>query len=275
MRTGAAFATLIAMADVDVGDIDAVIARLDEIIEAALEAEDRMGWFAAMYRRVTIAVRDGILNGRFENGPRMVRFDAIFAHRFINAWDDVQADRRPTKAWQVAFAGARKRRLVIVQQLLLGMNAHINLDLGIAAAGVAREFDEPIEALKGDFDEINVVLTELTDGFVGQVHDVSPWFGLLDKVGGRADDEIIRWSIGAARDAAWLLARELSPDPPVDQARPIAVRDEITEGFGKLITRPGILLPMVLLVVRSREPNDVNEVTRFMLRPPGFSSQLA
>jgi len=153
------------------------------------------------------------------------------------------------------------------------MNAHINLDLGIAAAGVAREVDEPIDALKGDFDEINVVLAELTDGFVDQVDELSPWFDLLDKVGGRADDEIIKWSIGAARDAAWLLAKELSPDPPVDQARPIAVRDEITEGLGKLITRPGILLPLALLVVRSREPNDVNEVTRFLLEAPASSSR--
>ncbi len=263
------------MAEVDVGDIDAVIERLDEIIATALETNDRMGWFAAMYRRVTIAVREGILAGRFENGPRMVRFDAIFAHRFINAWDDVQAGRRPTKAWQVAFAGAGKRRLIIVQQLLLGMNAHINLDLGIAAAGVAREFGEPIEDLKGDFDKINVVLSELTNGFVDQVDDLSPWFDLLDKVGGRAEDKIIKWSITAARDAAWLLAKELSPDPPVDQARPIAVRDEITEGLGKLITRPGILLPLALLVVRSREPNDVNEVTRFLLNPPAVGSPLA
>lgn len=253
---------------IDLGDIDAVVARLDEIIEAALETEDRMGWFAAMYRRVTLAVRAGIVAGRFEDGPRMVRFDAIFAERFINAWDEVQAGRRPTKSWQVAFAGANKRRLVIVQQLLLGMNAHINLDLGIAAATVAREFGQPIDELKGDFDRINDVLAELTQGFVDQVDELSPWFGLLDKVGGRTEDVLIRWSIEAARDAAWLLATELAPHQPVDQARPIAVRDELTEGLGKLITRPGIVLPVVLLVVRAREPNDVNRVTRFFREPP-------
>ena len=258
----------------DLDDIDAVIERLDEIIERAIATNDRMGWFAAMYRRVTLAVRTGIVDGRFENGQRMVRFDAIFAHRFINAWDDVQAGRRPTKAWQVAFAGAKKRRLIIVQQLLLGMNAHINLDLGIAAAGVAREFNEPIDALKSDFDEINVVLSELTHGFVDQVGELSPWLGLLERVGGRTEDAIIKWSIEAARDAAWLLATELAPDPPVDQARPVAIRDDITEGLGKVITRPGILLPLALLVIRSREPNDVNQVTRFLLEsPPGATER--
>ena len=253
---------------VDLGDIDAVIARLDEIIVISIETRDRMGWFAAMYRRVTIAVRDGILAGRFEDGERMVRFDAIFAQRFITAWDDVQAGRKPAQAWQVAFAGAKKRRLTIVQQLLLGMNAHINLDLGIAAAAVARELDEPIGALHVDFDRINDVLAELTDGFVDQAGALSPWMWLLDKVGGRTDDAIVTWSINAAREAAWLLATELAPDPPVDQARPIARRDEFTAGLGKVIMRPGILVPAVLLVVRSREPNDVNKVTRILMHPP-------
>lgn len=262
------------LGEIDLADIDAVIERLDQIIAQAIDTDDRMGWFAAMYRRVTVAVREGIVAGRFEDGERMVRFDAIFAHRFINAWDDVQAGRKPSRSWRVAFAGAKKRRLIIVQQLLLGMNAHINLDLGIAAATVAREFSQPIEDLKPDFDRINLVLAELTNGFVDQVSDLSPWLGLLEKVGGREEDVVITWSINRARDAAWLLATELAPHQPVDQARPIALRDEITEGLGKVITRPGILLPLGLLVVRSREPNDVNRVTRFLLHPPTLSSPL-
>lgn len=255
--------------EVDLGDIDAVIERLDEIIAAAMATDDRMGWFAAMYRRVTIAVREGIVAGRFEDAQRMVRFDAIFAQRFIRAWDEVQAGRNPSRSWQVAFAGAKKRRLIIVQQLLLGMNAHINLDLGISAATVAREFGQEIDELKVDFDRINVVLSELTNGFVDQVDALSPWLKLLDQVGAReGDDVVIKWSIDKARAASWALATELAPHPPVDQARPIALRDEITEGLGKVITRPGFLVPLALLVVRSREPNDVNRVTEFLLAPP-------
>ena len=256
----------------DLREIDEVIERLGEIIHDAMAANggrgDRMGWFAAMYRRVTVAVRDAIVAGRFENGQRMVTFDQVFANRFIRAWDDVQAGRRPTEAWQVAFAGAEKRRLVIVQQLLLGMNAHINLDLGIAAATTARTVGEGVTELKTDFDRINEVLAELTHGFVEQVGALSPWFALLDRVGGRTETEIIGWSIDLARDAAWHLALELGGDPPVDQARPIAARDAFTADLGRFVIRPGILIPLVLLVVRAREPNDINRVTRFLMEPP-------
>ena len=41
------------------------------------------------------------------------------------------------QCWSVAFHAAHRRPPIIFQHLLLGMNAHINLDLGIACAEVA------------------------------------------------------------------------------------------------------------------------------------------
>lgn len=255
------------MVGVDVSEIDAVIARLDEIIDEAIASDDRMGWFAAMYHRVTVAVKDGILAGRFVDGERMARFDKIFADRFVEAWDNVQAGRPTTESWQVAFDGAKKRRLVIVQQLLLGMNAHINLDLGIAAAAVARERGEDVQLLKPDFLEINKVLAALTDGFVVQVGELSPWFGLIDRIGGRADDSMIRFSIDIARDEAWRLTTDIAADDE-NRERAIKARDVETAKLGRIVARPGVVLPVVLLAVRAREPNDVNRVTRFLREAP-------
>src|SRR5690606_41399624 len=50
---------------------------------------------------------------------------------------------------------------LVLQHLLLGMNAHINLDLGIAAAETAPGTALP--ALKRDFDEITTLLGEMLD----------------------------------------------------------------------------------------------------------------
>ena len=57
--------------------IDEVVEQLDAIIDDARHERSRLGFFAALYRRVTVEVRDGIAAGRFEDGPRMERFDVI------------------------------------------------------------------------------------------------------------------------------------------------------------------------------------------------------
>lgn len=89
------------------------------------------------------------------------------------------------------------------------MTAHINLDLGIAAARTCP--GEELPALKRDFDEINNILSELVDEMQDRIGTVSPWLGFLDRVGGRTDETIVDFSMGKARDAAWRFAERLAP----------------------------------------------------------------
>ena len=56
-------------------NIDEVIAQLTDIIDISRQEPGRLGYFAALYRKVTINVKQGILNGRFEDGARMERLD--------------------------------------------------------------------------------------------------------------------------------------------------------------------------------------------------------
>jgi len=61
--------------------IDDVLSALDAIVQQSYDRASRLGYFAALYRRVTCAVRDGITAGRFQNGPRMEKLDVVFASR--------------------------------------------------------------------------------------------------------------------------------------------------------------------------------------------------
>jgi hypothetical protein len=45
--------------------IDGVIERLEAIVRESIARGDRAGYFAALYNRVTQAVRDGIARGEF------------------------------------------------------------------------------------------------------------------------------------------------------------------------------------------------------------------
>ncbi|HEY6348039.1 MAG TPA: DUF5995 family protein, partial [Candidatus Angelobacter sp.] len=117
--------------------IEQVIQALDQIIDSAWTEKSRLGYFAALYRRVTRSVKQGIDQGKFQNGPLMEKLDVTFANRYLTAYEQFRSKQAPTLSWQLAFRSTSAWYPLIVQQLLIGINAHINLDLGIAAATVA------------------------------------------------------------------------------------------------------------------------------------------
>jgi glucose/arabinose dehydrogenase len=141
--------------------IEEVITQLDEIIARSRREKSRVGFFAALYRQVTMNVKEGIASDRFEDGARMERLDVIFANRYLEALQHFRAGTPTGKCWQAAFQAAPSWRLLILQHLLLGINAHINLDLGAAAAQTCP--GENLPALKRDFEEINAILSDLLD----------------------------------------------------------------------------------------------------------------
>ena len=138
------------------------------------------------------------------------------------------------------------------------MNAHINLDLGIAAATVAPGAE--LKALEGDFMTINAILGRLVDGIAADIAEVSPWIGLLDRIGGRADNALINFSIEVARIEAWELANQIAPLPDSERESVVAARDEWTAGFGDFLLHPHWLLRGGLFAIRSRESNDILRV---------------
>lgn len=238
--------------------IDEVISDLDEIIAWSLQEESRAGYFAAMYRKVTVAVGQAIAADEFEDSARMTELDVVFADRYIAAFHEQRSSQHPTDSWAVAFRGNARKRLLIVQQLLTGMNAHINLDLGIAAAAVAP--GRELVGLRNDFNTINDVLGRLVEGFVADVERFSPWIRILGHIGGRSQGVVIKFSIDKARDEAWEVAESLAAAAPGDWPAMIAERDAAVARFGQFLQHPGTFLPFGLLLIRARETNDVRSV---------------
>src|SRR5215210_7098816 len=85
--------------------IEEIVARLEGIIDDALRGGSRIGYFAALYERVTSNVRHALVAGDvFHDNPRMERLDVVFAGRFLDAWEKFSAGREPTASWRVAFS---------------------------------------------------------------------------------------------------------------------------------------------------------------------------
>lgn len=237
--------------------IDDVVSALDSIVQSAYDSQSRLGYFAALYRRVTCAVRDGISAGSFDNGPLMEQLDVVFASRYLDALATLQAGGVATRSWMVAFQGCNDANLLILQQLLSGMNAHINLDLGIAAAQVSP--GAQLAQLKPDFDQINAVLASLIGAVAAEIAVVSPLVGDLETIGLRSATPVINFDIVAARDAAWFAAQRLNAEPPPLHAITIDALDLAVSIQGRAILYPDNANPC-LKVIQQAESKDVRLV---------------
>jgi Family of unknown function (DUF5995) len=239
--------------------IDEVIERLDTIVDRAVVERDRLGFFAVMYRTVTVAVKDGIAAGQFGDGPRMERLDVAFANRYLRAFHEHRNGGQPTRCWRAAFAAGARSRVVILQHLLLGMNAHINLDLGIAAAEVCP--GAAIAGLERDFVVINSVLAALETGVEGEVCALSPWVDRLDHIDPRAGRVVANFSIDRARACAWENAQRFAALSGAELDRAIDELDSTITLLAGLVERPiGLLININLMLVRLRETWNVRKI---------------
>ena len=239
--------------------IDEVIAQLDDIIARSIREQSRLGYFAALYRKVTVKVKEGIAQGRFEDGPRMERLDVTFANRYLTALNQFRSGQQPFLSWLASFKAASSWRPIILQQLLLAMNPHINLDLGIAAAETCPGDELP--SLQHDFDEINNILAALVGQVESEINEVSPWINFLDHIDPKADTAIVNFSMDKARACAWDLATKLAPLSPIEWKPLLDVRDLEMTALADLIWHPvGVIFKLGLLLIRSRESSDVARV---------------
>ncbi|MEZ5246966.1 MAG: DUF5995 family protein [Acidimicrobiales bacterium] len=242
--------------------IDQAIDALDAEIERCLTLNDPCGYFAVVYRAVTARVRDGIAAGEFADGARMERFDVLFARRYLDAAAGWQAGTEVPAVWRVAFETGSSRRHLAAQHLLLGINAHINLDLGIAAALATEPGD--IDSLRDDFERINDVLAELVDRMQRAISSVSFSARAIDVVGLRLDEALVTFSLRHARAAAWEFASVLSSQPPSGRAALEAQRDREMTELAHRIARPGWPLRWVVSIARFRERHDLARVVAEM-----------
>ncbi len=242
--------------------MDQVIERLDEIIDWAARNNSRAGYFAALYRRVTVKVREGIDDDFFEDGPRLERLDVIFANRYLDAFDQWRGGGKSTAVWRYAFAATNQFWPIVLQHLLLGMNSHINLDLGIAAArtGPASQ----LASLRTDFNRINTILSALVSDVQNELAEVWPPLRIFNRFLGTADDKIINFSMERARDHAWNVAEQLAPLAEAEQAQRIAKLDDGIVKIARFVRRPGLKLGLVTKIVRLGERTTVPGTIRIL-----------
>ncbi len=235
-----------------------VLIELDKIIAKSIEDGDYLSIFAYVYRRTTAQIKQEILAEKFEDNERMERLDVVFANRYLDAYQRFKNGKNPTASWQVPF-DARFKKLTILQHLVMGMSAHINFDLGIAAAEIAQGQD--IKDLKNDFMKVNEILANLTNEMQSRVSRVSNLLFLLDWIGGKSDEKIANFSIKKARQFAWNVATTLSVLDEEDKLKAIeAFDDQIAKLNHRIQNPPGKILNFILKIIGFFEEKNIEKI---------------
>jgi Family of unknown function (DUF5995) len=224
----------------------------------ALAAGDASGYFPALYSRVTARIGASIADGAFADGPGLDRFATRFASHYITAADD---HPRGPRCWQACWNVAGEPRLLIVQHLLLGINAHVNYDLSRAVVEVADERGD-LHSIRHDFDAVNDVLAATYVDVVKDLDRVSRWVNGAARLGG---GRAFNFSLRLARARAWQAASTMYTLPADGRRGYAAELDQLVSVLAFEITRPSPVVRPLLSLARRLEEHDNTKVVTALL----------
>jgi hypothetical protein len=235
---------------------------IEELRAAALAADDASGYFSAMYARVTDRVRRSAAEGEFGDAAGMIRFARSFAGWYLRPRSGTSPVPR---SWRAAWDVADDRRLLIVQHLLLGINAHVNHDLGQVVVELADErADRSLAAMRDDFDTVNAVLAATMPEVLHDLGRSSRWVNLA---AARGAGRWFHFSLERAREQAWRYAE--CTFPLGDEARRTAASelDDVVRVLAYLVTDPVWPVRWLMPIGRWLESDDPRAVTVGLLGP--------
>ncbi|HET6149156.1 MAG TPA: DUF5995 family protein [Polyangia bacterium] len=214
------------MSPPDVTAIDTLLRELQSLIERSLIEGSRLGYFGCLYTRVTVALRQAILNGEFADGEAVARLDVAFARRYLAAVAQHRSgDAAITRPWSLALDATRRADLSIVQHLALAFNAHVNFDLSVATFECFGAAD--LHSARADFTRVNDILESVVGEVEREIAQVSPVLRFIEGVSGALATKVIDFGLAEARAFAWRFAEILAATPAA--LRPALMADKARE----------------------------------------------
>jgi len=242
-----------------------VVARFEAEADEAARLGQRWGYFAALYGRMTIEMDRRIVDGFFEDRPRMERLDVRFANAYFEAlaiWKTNRNSSELPASWRVAFEACDRDDITVLQHLYLGLTAHLLLDLGVAAA---RTCPGPaLPSLKRDFEKINDVVGELIRDFHRALGRASPLLGTFDRYLGSAWSSSSILGLRVARSMSWSAAERLAQVPEEKQGPVVADIDRRAANIARNIAHPVLPMRPLTRTIRERESNDPTRIIELL-----------
>jgi hypothetical protein len=198
--------------------VEEAISGLERIRDSFIARHDRRGVFAATYVESTRAFHDSLRQRRYESNKKMARFVVAFANAYRQALADYERGAPTPEAWRTSFDISRSGTSTVSEDLLLGINAHVNYDIAFAIlhAGI----DVRSEMSHRDHLRANQVLREATPRVRRKIVQVyRPPGAWVSWLFARRIDEATAASFIHARNNAWAAATAIATTRSVERRR--------------------------------------------------------
>lgn len=191
--------------------LDDVVAGLGSLEADFRRRRDRRCIFLTLYGIVSAEMRERVRQRAFADPDWVHRYAVAFANlyaRALAAYDAGRLDEVP-KAWRLCFDRARGGGGLVLQDMFLGVNAHVNADLPYALAEISIDPDR--DARYRDHAAVNTVLGAVTERATHRLTELyAPGLQSMDDCAGQLDELISAFSLDVARDSAWEAAVALA-----------------------------------------------------------------
>jgi hypothetical protein len=236
--------------------IEDVLRNIEKIVDWASRTQSHIGYFAVLYRRTTLAIRDAVSRNVFQDGPRMERLDIAFARRYFHALNAYfHPDKSPTLPWEVAFVGDHDDQAIILQHMLAGLNAHITFDLGLAVFEIAAN---TMDSLDVDYHRVNGILNDQLPDVVKVIDQLSPelrWTRYLIP----GEIRMLQRSVVKLREGAWNFAYYLATHEPSVTQRTVH-QEAFAAALGSWYLQPPARITPFPALVRAIGKHEIRDV---------------
>lgn len=226
------------------------LARMETMLAQWDPALDARAIFLRCYAMMTGNMVVALQAGEFEDNPwvgTLVEHFAMYYFEALEAFERSSDETPPV--WRVAFTAAREPHTHALQNLVLGVNAHINHDLVFAVADLLEGEWAQIDTARRqgryrDYCLVNAIINQTIDSVQDQVLEKSsPGMSLVDAFLGPLDEMLVTRKINEWREQVWELAIRYveMPDATARQALREQIETDSLQRANAILGNAGLL----------------------------------
>lgn len=193
-----------------------VTQQMEATVREWERSSDRRATFLKCYLMMTRNILAALRQGEFLDPDWVHRLLERFADYYFEALNEYRRDAAAAPSvWREAHNVTQQQQNQVLQDLLLGVNAHINYDLVLALVDVLEPEqpttdDSKLAKRYSDHCRVNTIIARTIDEVQDEVIEVQePKMDLVDKLMGRVDEWMISNLIAHWRDEVWAHALEM------------------------------------------------------------------